>query len=524
MSTHESGRFSARRIAVGLGAAALLAGAINVPAAFAATVNNAIKSINVDETSAAAGDSVKVSVVWAVPDGSKKDDTFTLTLPTMLVTNALDGVTRELKDSNGEVVATYVVHGQVVTFTLTEYAEGHTGISGTAYFGVELARDLATDPRTPVQFRVNGAVWPQVDYIDVTGPRPDHDYSTSATKWQNWTRIGTDPRGGILWSIVGPSVPESLTHGDTYVIEDTPAAGQSILCDQVTVWQGDKNVNGVLENRQFVGSDRYTKTCSASTATVTIKPAARDIGKVFMMLGTSEVTDKNLTEYKNSGTVTMWGTANYPVSSTLRVSAGGDGQGVTPAPTPTGSASPTPTDTGTPPAPTVTVTVPGPTVTAPGSTVTAPGSTTTVIVNPAPPVIVQPGTPAPTSTVTTTATVTANPTPIASGTPISSGTPVASGTPTVTVTATTTPVSSGTPVSGGAPASSGTTTTVTRTVSAAPVAGGTRVSSGSPTRIDTGQPADEVNSALLAAGGLLTAGSVGALGLAARDTLRRRRR
>ncbi len=484
MSTPESARMSFGRVAAGLGAVALFAATINAPIAQAATVNNAIRSVDVVETTAAAGDSVKVAATWAVPDGSKAGDTFTLTLPTMLVTNALSGVTRDLKDKDGEVVARYVVSGQTVTFTLTEYAEDHIGISGTAHFGVTLARSLAPDPRTPVQFQVNGAVWPQIDYIDVTGPKPGDDYSGSASKWQNWRKVGDDPRGGILWAITGPSVPESLAHGSTYVIRDVPGAGQQIDCTEMHLWQGDKNIGGELTNRTYVGTDRYTKECTADSASVTIKPTARDVGKVFMLLGYSVVTDPNLSEYKNSGTVTLWGTANYPANSTLKVEAGGDGQGSVPSPSPA---------PGTPPPTTVTVTAPGVPV---------------VVV---PPVVVQPGQPAP-PPVTTTVTAT----PTAGATPIASGAPVSTATPTVTVTD-----SPSTPVSGGAPATS--TTTVTRTINAAPVAGGTRVSSGSPSRIDTGQPADEVNTALLTAGGLLTAGSLGALALAGRDALRRRR-
>lgn len=193
MSTHAEGRIGALRVAAGLGVVALVGAMAVSPAAFAATVDDAIKSVEVVESSAAAGSQVTVRATWSVPDGSQAGDTFTLTLPTMLVADALDGVSIDLKAADGTIVARYTVTGQTVTFTLTEFAATHIGVHGTANFGVKLSRSLDPDPNTPVVFTVNGETWTQTDEINVVAPGPGVDYSSSATKWQTWQRVGATP-------------------------------------------------------------------------------------------------------------------------------------------------------------------------------------------------------------------------------------------------------------------------------------------------------------------------------------------
>lgn len=443
----------------GLGVLALAAAIAGTPVAVAGTISSAITSVNVAEESAAAGAAVTVKATWAVPDGSRAGDTFTLTLPQMLVADSLNGISRDLAAPDGQIVARYTVRGQVVTFTLTEFAETHIGVHGTATFGVRLNRSLQPGENTPVVFEVNGVTWPSIDQIDITGPGPGADYSSTATKWQNWVRVGDDPRGGILWAITGPAVPAALVSQGTYEIADTPGAGQRIDCDSLTVWTGATNLNGSIPAPSFVPASRYEKQCSGETASVSIRPEDADAGKVFMLQGRSVITDSARSEYRNSGVVTLWGKAAIPVSSVLTVTAGGDGEGrVTPTTSP---AEPT---------------------------TTSPAEPTTT--SPAVPTATNPGVPA-------------EPSGISTATPIAPGTTATTG-------------------SASPPASAGSGTRTSDATATSQGSTSTRTSAGSPNRIDTGVPGDEPDVPLLVLGGLMTAGSLTVLGVALRRGLRRR--
>ena len=74
-----------RRVAI-IGAVLLLGlawvvGASQLTRASAATIDNAITGINIEQKSAGTYDAMKLDLTWAVPDSASAGDTFTLTLP-----------------------------------------------------------------------------------------------------------------------------------------------------------------------------------------------------------------------------------------------------------------------------------------------------------------------------------------------------------------------------------------------------------------------------------------------------------
>jgi hypothetical protein len=138
-----------------------------------------------------------------VPDSAGSGDTFTLTLPPQLtaLTTSFD-----LKAPDGSVVATARVVNGVVTFILTDYADSHDSLHGTAFFSVKW--DLAHTPTSgPVSldFTTPGQVFhatviktPGIGTVDRTEPR----------KAGHWVTDGvTTGPDALAWVIDSPSGP-----------------------------------------------------------------------------------------------------------------------------------------------------------------------------------------------------------------------------------------------------------------------------------------------------------------------------
>ena len=103
----------------------------------AAVIPSAVTGVSIVETKADTWSQIKVHVDWTAPDGTKAGDTFTLQLPPEL--EATSGMRFTLKDEGGQVVANAVVGGDTVTFTMTDYAQNHLGVHGSAWFWTEFS-------------------------------------------------------------------------------------------------------------------------------------------------------------------------------------------------------------------------------------------------------------------------------------------------------------------------------------------------------------------------------------------------
>jgi len=488
--------------------------------AVAAVVPDAVTDVRIAETSAYTWSQLKLTVDWKVPDGTKAGDTFTLEMPAVLT--ATDGKRFPLNDADGRTVANAVVTGRTVTFTMTDYAETHVGVHGSAWFWVDLADTVKPGDDLDLSFTVGSTVYRDSLAVRRPGPgNPDYPY-----KWQAWMKATPNAGGDrILWAITGPATSTHMV-GSSYEITDRPGEGQRIDCAKIDVFSGKASGANSFTDVTYVAPNRWKLACNPSTATVTITPRADEIGRAFRLLGQSVVTDPDRTEYTNRGSVRLWGTTDLPVSSVIRAGGGGEGTGTTPSPTtpnPTTTSPSTPTPT--PSTVTVTETVtPTATVTV-TETVTA---TATVTATPTPTVTV-PGQPAPTVTVTTTptptVTVPGQPAPTVTTTP--QPTVTVPGQPAPTVTTTPNPTVTVTGVPAPRPTSPGTTpgaTTTTRgqtptvTVTAAahpqPVVVTRHTTpAAQPQRIDTGVPPQGADLRLAGVGGLLALG--GGVGLIA---------
>jgi len=455
-------RLPLSRILAGAAAAGLT---IAVPGLWssAAVVPQAITNVSIRQTSTTVGSGMTLDLTWRVPDGTRAGDTFSLTLPSEL--SVLGGTDFALRDATqpgpGAVVANASVVGRVVTFTVTDYAESHTGVNGSAYFTVELSRSVQPGPHDLV-FTADGTIFR--DQITV-GVLPQNDYSTTATKWAKWLppdSPGVPAEDKLLWSITGPRV----TGPSPVTFTDTPGPGQAINCASFTLWSGTANIGGALVGTAFVPANRMNVLeCSDSKAVVQVVPTSADVGKVFMLLGRSRVTDTTLNAYTNSGSVAVGG-GSIPVT-TVVAGAGGQGTGSATSTTTSATTSPT-TSTTSPSTGTPTDTGTG----TPTDTSTTTPSTTTSSTTPT-----DTGTGTPTDTGTGTPTGSTTSTTTGTGTPTDGSTPTGTATPPTTGTATTT-TSPGTPTTAPGTGTGTVTQTVTSTVTATetvvyPVPGGT---------------------------------------------------
>ncbi len=345
--------------------AAVVAAGPVAAGAWAAPVSGAITAVDLVEKSADRWASMHLALDWKVPDGSGAGDTFTLTLPPEL--KAAHTMTFPLRDAGdgGAVVATAAVSGQVVTFTLTDYAENHQDVHGRAWFLVTFGRSVAYGQDLNLQFGVDGVTL--MDGVRVTG-RPG-DYSATATKWQTWAdpAVNNPPRPSadrILWALHAPRITKGLV-GAKVTFTDTPGPGQAIACDSIHVFWGSENTGGVPIEGTYP-PDRYTTECAPDQLVVTLPTTQQDEGRIPFVLGWSSITDATRTEYRNAGSVGLGRGITIPVGDVLRVDGGGHGTGLRPAPapvktpatlaptdstplSPTGTATPTQT---TPPSPT----------------------------------------------------------------------------------------------------------------------------------------------------------------------------
>lgn len=233
MTTHERGLRRLTRSARLTGALLLTVsfGVAGV-AADAAVIPDAITDVRIEETRIDRWHQFKLHLDWSVPDGSQAGDMFTLGLPAEL--EATDGTRFALRAPEGQVVANAVIDGDVVTFTLTPYAQTHDGVHGAAWFWVRFAPGVEYGDELDLEFRVENTVFR--DSVTVTGTPGNTD--NVATKWQTWV---TGPDGHridrLLWAIDGPVVRDDMVN-QTYTIVDTPGAGQEIDCDTVDVFTG----------------------------------------------------------------------------------------------------------------------------------------------------------------------------------------------------------------------------------------------------------------------------------------------
>lgn len=314
----------------------------SMPSSVATAVPGAITSITTTATKVAQWDVVDLACTWAVPDGAKPGDTFTLQLPDQL---AWYGATDfDLKDKAGDVVATaHAAPSGLVTFVLTDFVSTHTGVHGGCRFSTRYS--ASTHGSTvDLTFTLGSSTI----RVPVTTTDP---CSTDCT---------STPRAGALkkswWFDASQTSVQSVVEAppitsDTaqVVITDDPGPGLALDCDTAEVVVGTRlSASGWLTDPTDTASYPSTTDCTPSHLRATVPGLPK--GEMVDVWVVADVTDATRSDYTNSGTVEVAGIDTPVVSTTRRTDASGTGDGTALAPTasPTPSPSPAPTPTTSP--------------------------------------------------------------------------------------------------------------------------------------------------------------------------------
>ncbi|MFC4223186.1 Ig-like domain-containing protein [Lysinibacter cavernae] len=194
------------------------------PAAQAATYPGGITSVTTQHTQLDWGQRFKLDFTWAVPNGAKGGDIFSLRLPAELAPAATTSF--DLTDEGGNVVANAVWNGTEVVFTLDNFLNGKTKIGGKGYFFVDWVKlpDSADGGNIDLNF---GVGIPPLT-IEV-GPEPGPWIPGPAPVEQDAWKYGwfTDKSEGHLqWGIGLPTRAQG--YAGPIVITDVMGVGQKL--------------------------------------------------------------------------------------------------------------------------------------------------------------------------------------------------------------------------------------------------------------------------------------------------------
>lgn len=317
---------SARALTVLAVVVATIVAPIGAVWAGAAELSGVFRVVTTTPTNPTNSDPIRTTVSWCVPNTATAGDTFTLTLPPQLV-GGPSSVT--LRDPAGAVVATAAISSTippVVTFTLTDYAQTHRNICGSAWFESGLASHVAPGSTQELVYRTSdGTTFTNVItvqppfVVDRRGPDKWGAFSVPADQCRT---NGTDC---LIWTITTPAGPFEAA-----VVSDTAMAGTTFDCPTLQVELYTVGADGHLVDPQpYTGSVDID--CSPASFTVTLGPAAE--GKVIQVRVKTNVLADNAggVTYQNTATVTL--TVNgyektFTRNGSLRSgSAGGEGSG-----------------------------------------------------------------------------------------------------------------------------------------------------------------------------------------------------
>lgn len=259
------------------------------------------------------GSTFRVQATWAVPDYSQPGDTFTLGLPNGL--RYLD-TGFDLKNENGDLVATAVVVQGEIVVTLTDFVADHPlNVRGRLDVSVYVSEDaVAGEP-----LRIS---WGD-DMVTVV---PLTEWITGGVVRQKYAWNGGD--GLTAWTI---EVPGQLTN---IHLVDTPK-DSLIECDTVTFAKGT-SVGGqypenftTMKNPASAGIDYE---CSPRSLTVDLEGTLPHDQVLRVMYKVSP--DAGVTSVRNSYTVTAeeTGYSQSAVGAVYRASGDADGESVPEAP------------------------------------------------------------------------------------------------------------------------------------------------------------------------------------------------
>jgi hypothetical protein len=291
--------------------------------ATASEIPDAVTDVRIVESGTSLSGSLTMELDWTVPSGTKAGDTFVVQLPPELQAEA--GATFDVTGPGGEVVATAMVVGDTVVYTMTAYAEEHEDVTGTAWLNLEWDTTVV-DPGSTYDVTFSVGTTTFVDTVTVEPSEP----KVTAGKWMNWVNEPPSPHGPddhLRWGI-RTSAFTAEDVGRTVTIVDTAGTAQAIDCasisatilafDPVAGWEWA----AVLPPSSYADSS-----CTTEEAMISFVVTDALVDHVVRMEGWSTVLDPTLSSYRNEGSVSVDGHTDPVFATAKRLSGGGSGSG-----------------------------------------------------------------------------------------------------------------------------------------------------------------------------------------------------
>lgn len=307
------------------------------PAAVAVEMTSAVTSATLASTTFWAWEAVRLDVAWAVPDGARAGDTFTIALPDEL--RPFSTVGFDLRSPDGDSVASAVWEGRTAVVTLGDYVDERSGVTGHVFFDVAWhGARFGTAPQQRVLDLAGAPVLVTMlgDAEDVV---PD-GYAGTWGFWQHPDQGTTQTQAAIGWEIRLPSRTEGF-EGPVTVTESLDPGqvldcGSFSLSGQVGAGRGTP-VYSVLDSapERVLGLE-----CGPAGFTLTLDEIRR--GEIMVGRFGADLVELG---HEPSSTVTIShaGGTQVLTARLVRTVSGGAGSGVgTPAPVPVPVPDPTP--------------------------------------------------------------------------------------------------------------------------------------------------------------------------------------
>ncbi|RWZ61523.1 hypothetical protein ELQ92_11135 [Labedella populi] len=311
-------------------AAALLLAGVAAPAANAAELSDVIQDVTVTPTNPRLGTQVETNIDWCVPDGTQAGDTFTLTLSEYL--RALPPGFSLTDGDDGPVVATAAISTTdpaVVTFTMTDYAQTHSNVCGSAFIRSGFDNGLTPGETVPFTSEDNdGNTW-STDITPEGGDGPPEGDTDEAFKFGRLSpdQGHTDPNDAVQWYVVSPVGPL-----DRVTLSDTPGGGMNVDCASVDLLQGDRTETNIAE--PYTRPTRIgALTCSADSVSVTLGPIpAGKAVRLGFKVDLDEATGPDAHTFTNTANVVSTSPdgsvrTDNPTRSITSSTGGGGGEG-----------------------------------------------------------------------------------------------------------------------------------------------------------------------------------------------------
>lgn len=270
------------------------------------------------------GEGADVQFDWKVDPGAKSGDQFTLKLPDQLTRLGNKDLT--LTDSNGQEVAkgTWDSVSKTWTFTLTDYANSHGDISGSAFFTVQWDRVTAqSNTQYPLNFlgcKGSGSL---------NGKTPEEGIGgLEQTTWK--TGVYDPVADNVRWGVYVATASDKDVYSPV-VIKDIGNPQLLIRCADVKVNDRTPYPHTAINDTPI---DPKRWTCEESSGGITVRMVPDEYGR-YLTRGQSlavefesVVTNDSDRYVKNKATVENAPDGTENVEAQVdRGDAGGVGQG-----------------------------------------------------------------------------------------------------------------------------------------------------------------------------------------------------